>query len=215
VVSLAETFDWYRLPFFANKICVWLRLVLCFSNFSTGIMGAEEKTPQNGVASVAATEAVAEGGTPPAVPPPEEPPKLEEIVTDDVLQQIIKGYNPELSLVSWQAQPGSNIGDNYMSIMYSVELVLENKKKNGAQENLQVMLKTIPRNVFRAEMINEMKAFQKEALVYQQIFPVFIQTQEEKQISREDVFSAWPTCFAAHIDGATDFLAMENLKDAG
>ncbi|ODN01236.1 putative tRNA (guanine(10)-N2)-dimethyltransferase [Orchesella cincta] len=173
-------------------------------------MGAEEKnqpeTPQN-VGAVETAEAT--------VMPPEEPPKMEDIVTADVLQDIIKGYNkPDMKLVSFDAQPGSNIGDNYMSIMYALEIQLQNEK-SGEKETLHVMLKTIPRNVFRIEMINEMKAFQKEAIIYQQVFPMLVETQKEKEVPSSELFTAWPICYATHVDGATDYLAMENLKIAG
>lgn len=180
-------------------------------------MGAEEQTPQNGIADVTVNEAArGDAGETPAAPPAEEPPKLEEIVTNDVLREIIKGYKPELELVSWQAKPGTTIGDNYMSIMYSVQLELQNKGcGEEGKETLEIMLKTIPRNAYRADMINEMKAFKKESNIYQNVFPAFIQLQKEQEFAKEKLFTPWPKCFAAHVDGKTDFLAMENLKVAG
>ncbi|CAL8134890.1 unnamed protein product [Orchesella dallaii] len=173
-------------------------------------MGAEEKNQPEASAAGAAAE------TAPVVEmPPEEPPKLEDIVTAEVLQEIIKGYNkPDLKLVSFNAQPGTKAGDNYMSIMYALEILLKNEK-NGETETLHVMLKTIPRNVFRMEMINEMKAFKKEASIYHVVFPLMVDTQKEKGIPASELFTAWPICYATHLDGATDFLAMENLKIAG
>lgn len=146
-------------------------------------------------------------------PPPEEPPKMEEIVTPEVLQAVVAGYKPDVKIVKFEARPGSKIGDNYMSIMYAVDIDLEDKEKN--METLQIMLKTIPRNAMRAEMINEMKAFQKEALVYLEIFPVLDRTQLEREISKRHLFTPWPKCYAAYVDGSTDYLAMENLKVAG
>lgn len=176
-------------------------------------MGVEEQTPSNGISNPTEAAATAETEVVPAQPPPEEPPKLEEIVTEDVLREIINGYKSESRLVSWQAQPGSKIGDNYMSIMYALQLELEDK--NGTGETLDVMLKTIPRNVFRQDMINDMKAFQKESLIYKDVLPIFVQVQQEHEIRDEDLFRAWPKCYAAHVDGQTDYLAMENLKVAG
>lgn len=100
-----------------------------------------------------------------------------------------------------------------MSIIYSVKILLNNGPT--LTENLDIMLKAMPRAVSRQEMINEMAAFVKEGNMYTQVFPEIIKFQEELGLLKAELFSCWPTCYATFHDGANDYLALEDLRGQG
>lgn len=149
-----------------------------------------------------------------AHPPPEELPKMEEVVTPDVVNQVISSYKPGAKLVSYSAYLATKTGDNYLSIIYATDILLEDPSTKHV-ELLQVMLKTIPRSEMRLEMINDLGAFRKEADVYSNVFPYLVQFQEDLGIPPELQVAPWPKCYTLHVDGKTDFLAMENLRALG
>lgn len=164
-------------------------------------------------------EDVPNGGDAPPPPPPEVPAELppptpEEVVTPEIVDKLITGYNPDCSLVDFSAKLGTKIGDNYMSIMYSVSLNLLNRKTSEPVK-LDVMLKTMPRNPMRQQMINDSGAFIKDANIYDQVLPRMITFQEEKGLGVGDIVAAWPKCYVTFNDGTADYLGMEDLKVKG
>src|SRR5690348_793469 len=87
------------------------------------------------------------------------------VVTRQVVEKIMKSYDPSLEVLDFTSEAGSNIGDNYMAIMYSVDIRVKNPKKNDEISTHHVMLKTMPLNPARQGMINESGAFVKEVLM--------------------------------------------------
>jgi hypothetical protein len=149
-----------------------------------------------------------------AAPLPEAPPAVEEVVTKEIVEEIIKSHNPNLELVDYSARLGSEVGDNYMSIMYAVDINAKSKA-TGSEESFHIMLKTLPRNNFRQQMINEMKAFEKEGKMYNEVFQDFITFQKEKGLEDGEMFTAFPKCYSSFFNGTTDYLAMEDLRFSG
>lgn len=148
--------------------------------------------------------------------PNEALPKVEEIITPEVLASVIKGYKPDsnLKLLSFDAKLATKVGDNYFSVMYATDIRLEDPKTKH-QETLHAMLKTIPRSEVRQEMINEIKMYHKETEIYRKLFPLLQKTQTELGLPTSIQFSSWPKSYASHVDGKTDYLAMENLRASG
>lgn len=149
--------------------------------------------------------------------PPEEPPKLEEIITPTVLNNILKGYKPSepLKCLSFDAEVATQVGDNFMSVIYATNIHLQNENTKE-KETLQVMLKCLPWTEVRQEMINEMELFSKEADMYQNVFPLLENFQRvDLRLPESLVYVGWPKCYAAHLDRKSDYLALENLKVSG
>jgi len=109
-----------------------------------------------------------EENTVPEAPKEVPPPTPEEVVTPEIQNAIIAGYNPDCEMIDFKSKLGTAVGDNYMSIMYSISLNLRNKK-TGLEETVDIMLKTMPRNVIRQQMINECGAFIKDAKMYTEV----------------------------------------------
>jgi hypothetical protein len=121
-----------------------------------------------------------------------------------------------MELIDFSAKLGTQIGDNYMSIMYSVEINLKHRKTGDAQ-TIHVMLKTMPRNAMRQQMINESGAFVKDVNMYKQVFPEMIAFQKAKGLKKDEFFQGWPECYTTFVseDGTSDYLGMEDLKVKG
>lgn len=151
---------------------------------------------------------------PPQMPPQEPLPSMEEIVTKEVIENIVKAYDPDMELVTFTSVPGTQAGDNYMSIMYAVDIEIKSKK-TGKTSPLNVMLKTMPRSAFRQQMINDCAAFIKDGRMYDTVFPEFIKFQKEQGLEDGEIYRGFPECYATFHDGKTDFIAMENLRIKG
>lgn len=151
----------------------------------------------------------------PAVATAPPAPTIEEIVTPDIIKAILKSYNrPDLQLVDFHAEPATEVGDNYMSLIYAVKFNFKNN--SGGSEMLPVMLKVLPRNEIRVKMINEGNVFVRDVNMYNQVLPAMEHFQREVAgLSEQEIFTPWPKCFACKADGKTDFLAMEDLKLQG
>lgn len=170
---------------------------------------------------------------------------MEKILTDNVLKSILKGSLPtpsqsdlaenekqsEPEILTFDSEVATNPGDNYLSVIYSVNIYLEEKENSEVLQNgnaepdrevevslkvLPVIFKTVPRdNPLRLEMVNECGVFRKEVAVYEKVLPFLEKVQLEKGLKGPEVFSAWPKCFSTHLDGIGDYLALENLKTDG
>jgi len=142
-----------------------------------------------------------------------------QIVTRDVISEVLLKHDPSLVLISFQVEPGTNPGDNYLSLMYAVEVTAE--RKSGPEtilptgrnlERILIMFKTIPRNPIRQEQIRSARFYFREAQMYTQILPKF---------SKRDGSLVFPKCLAIsvdssdHIGNGHDYIAMENLKGQG
>jgi hypothetical protein len=112
--------------------------------------------------------AKADGHDVPQIPVEIPPPTPEEAATPEILNAIVQGYNPDCKIVDSTAELGTAVGDNYMSIMYAIKMKLKNQK-TGSEETLEVMLKTMPRNMIRQQMINDCGAFIKDSKMYNEV----------------------------------------------
>ncbi|CAL8099548.1 unnamed protein product [Orchesella dallaii] len=156
-----------------------------------------------------------ETASPPAPGIPEPEIKPEDVITPNILSAIMDGYNrPELNLVDFQAKQGTIAGDNYMSIMYSLNINLENET-SGDSKLLPIMLKVLPRNEFRLKMIRDANIFVRDVNMYKMVLPAMEKFQREVGLEEEDIIKPWPKCYACETDGENDFLAMEDLKADG
>lgn len=148
----------------------------------------------------------------PPVAAPSEPPKTSEIITPSVLNSIANGSKPNQSLkiLSHDSKLATKAGDNYLSIIYSVDIQLENGN------SINSMVKCIPRGGMQQKMVNEMEVFEKEAQIYQNVLPSLKSFQlEDRKLPSSLLCSPWPDYYASHVDGSTDFLALENLRVSG
>lgn len=137
------------------------------------------------------------------------------VITREVVETIAQKYDPNLIVDNFTSELGSKIGDNYMAIMYLVNVNVSKKNDPTYKKSHSMMLKTMPLHPARQMMVNESGAFVKEGLMYGTIFPGFEQFQKDCGFTKEEIYKDYPLCYAAFIDGKADYLALENLRTSG
>ena len=141
------------------------------------------------------------------------PLKIDEIVTLELIREVFKGYNNTLEVLDFNAKPGTERGDNFLSLMYAVQVRLKRKSSqsnpNDAEliETMEIMLKCLSRNPTRLLLIKEGKYFLKECEMYNKVLPLIS--------ANNNSFKALPKCIAALYDGEKGYIAMANLKLQG
>jgi len=138
---------------------------------------------------------------------------MEKIVSPQIVERIVKSVDPNLEVLGFTCELGSSVGDNYMSIMYAVKIQVNNFNTTGDKSNLSIMLKTMPKNDIRIQMINDMGAFEKEMDVFQKVFPQMLDFQRSCGLEESEIFTAYPHCYCTFHDGKNDYIAMEDLRD--
>lgn len=74
----------------------------------------------------------------------------------------------------------------------------------------------MPLNVGRRKTFRSSDFFRNEINFYREILPRMLAFQSRRNLADDsDRLSELPRCLAAHCDGETDFLALEDLRPAG
>lgn len=139
---------------------------------------------------------------------------IEEVVTQAIIESIVKGVDKDLELVDFTSKSGTEAGDGYSSVIYAVEIEAKSRK-TGETQKIRTMLKTMPRHPMRQMMIVGMQGFVKEQKLYEDIFPSFLKFQIKHGISDQELFTQYPKCYSSFSDGQSDYLALENLRFSG
>jgi hypothetical protein len=107
---------------------------------------------------------------------------------------------------------GSNKGDNYLGIVYRIDV----KDKTDKSLKFSFVLKTAPQNEARREEFHAHAAFEREGLFYDEVFPLFKKFQEEKGIDVEkDGFNHAAHCYKVILDEPCEGLFFDNLRAKG
>lgn len=116
-------------------------------------------------------------------------------------------------------KPGSNVGDNFMGVLFSV--VLEGKRrdknKNEVVASLKLLCKLAPSNPQRRKEFFSSLAFDREAYFYNNVSETFVHFQNEKGLASTDQFLSFPKCYAAIADDEKEqyVIVMEDLRPEG
>lgn len=107
---------------------------------------------------------------------------------------------------------GSNKGDNYLGIVYRIDV----KDKNDANIKLSFVLKSAPQNEARREEFFAHAAFERESLFYEEVLPLYKKFQDEKGIDVEkEGFNGVAHCYKALHEEPSEGLIFDNLKVKG
>lgn len=141
--------------------------------------------------------------------------ELPEFV-EKLLKDVIKSEGFTDYTVDYQ--PGSKHGDNYLGVMTSVTVSgTRNKKGHLVIDQLHLVCKLAPATEARRKEFKSFIVFEREALMYNKILPLFAEFQREKGLSKDEAFTAYPKCYVAIADEATDRLVviMEDIRPKG
>jgi len=85
-----------------------------------------------------------------------------ESITVGFLEEILK---EKINLI--KIGPGSNVGDNYTSLIHSIQVTF----KKDPQRLIYLVLKTYPAHPARQQFLEDTNMFRKELLVYDTLLP--------------------------------------------
>lgn len=110
----------------------------------------------------------------------------------------------------FQIEEGSSIGDGFSGILIKVAIV-----ENDSSRELNVVVKSPPKDAFRRQAMGTMKLFEREVFMYSELLPEFVKFQRENYLTLG--FYEFPKCYLAEYDIVNDdtVIIMEDLKSLG
>jgi len=134
-------------------------------------------------------------------------------IYEDALKDILKN-NLNKSLENYQLiySAGSSKGDNYMGVIYRVQVI----DKATGENKLNLIVKLPPESLTRRTELSTNDLFRREADFYDNIYPMYKKFQEEKGINIEkDGFHHIPFCYKTLTEEPFEGLYLEDLKASG
>lgn len=136
---------------------------------------------------------------------------MSEIELPKFIQELVDKIIKENGFkdCSIQVKQGSQVGDNFMSDISCLTLAERNSDKK-----LHLVCKVAPTSKNRRKEFISDVAFAREAAFYTKLMPSFAKFQEEKKLSKDDQFLAYPKCYAAIVDDENEQYAifLEDLR---
>lgn len=109
-------------------------------------------------------------------------------------------------------------GDYFVGAIRCVEIVGE-KVANGSTiaAKLSLVCKVLPTNEIRRKLFHVDTAFEREALFYNEIAPMFIQFQRERGLNDDEMFHKIPKCYKAvnEPSQSTSVVILQDLRPDG
>lgn len=134
--------------------------------------------------------------------------QLPNEVYDLALKEIIQNnLNDDEYEIAYSS--GSNKGDNYIGIVYRIEVKSKDK-------NLNLIAKLPPQELARREQFFVRPCFVRESQFYDDVEPIYRKFQLDKGIDLEkDGFNQIPFCFKSMTEAPYEALFFEDLKSSG
>lgn len=85
---------------------------------------------------------------------------------------------------SWTISSGSNVGDNYTSVLYSIDIKLPGDGEYGG-ETLHLISKCYPNNPVRQKFLSEANIFWNELSIYETLLPSLTKAREKMGLTEK------------------------------
>uniref|UniRef100_A0A182VRI2 CHK kinase-like domain-containing protein n=1 Tax=Anopheles minimus TaxID=112268 RepID=A0A182VRI2_9DIPT len=133
--------------------------------------------------------------------------------TEDTLDEIVRNAGGK-RCISWKI-PETNFtkGDAYLSELYRIQLTGEPNEPDREPMVVNVVVKTIPKNVGRRNTFRSADFFRNEANFYNVVLKELYRFQDSR--NPKNPFKDIDRCFVAYTDGVNDFIAMDDLGQYG
>lgn len=155
--------------------------------------------------------------------------KKKKLLSVLVKMSVLPGYVNKLvakiaveagfSEYSIETKPGSNQNDGFAASLTCVIISGQRQQfdGSGATDELHLMCKLLPENSTRRKDLLVDELFEREALMYNKILPMFAAFQKEKGLKESECFVSYPKCYAAIADPINNefVIIMDDLRRKG
>ncbi|XP_052902739.1 uncharacterized protein LOC128310196 isoform X2 [Anopheles moucheti] len=133
--------------------------------------------------------------------------------TEETLDEIVRSAGGK-RCISWKI-PETNFtkGDAYLSELYRIQLTGEPNEPDQEPMVVNVVVKTIPKNVGRRNTFRSADFFRNEVNFYNVVLKELYRFQDSRK--PKNPFKDVDRCFVAYSDGVNDFVAMDDLGQYG
>ncbi|XP_013097757.2 uncharacterized protein LOC106080772 [Stomoxys calcitrans] len=115
-----------------------------------------------------------------------------------------KNYTYKIELVGKK-------GDNYMGIVYRIDVCATNLEKR----NMKLILKVPPQNPLRRNQFFARPGFLREALAYDHFLPLAYEFQTAKDLKACSIFCEYPKCHFTMTEEFNEAICMNDLQETG
>lgn len=133
-------------------------------------------------------------------------PKYVQVLLDRIIDEN------EFHDYSVKIKQGSQVGDGFLSELSSITIA-----ENESDKRLDIVCKLAPLNKNRRKEFFSSVVFDREAVFYNKVMPIFALFQEEKNVSVNDQFRSYPKCFAALANDESEqyCIILDDLRPKG
>ncbi|XP_041971551.1 uncharacterized protein LOC121727656 [Aricia agestis] len=129
-----------------------------------------------------------------------------------VNRALTKWFGETATFTHWEYVSETGKGDSYLSEVIRIKIYGD---LNGTSKHVQVVLKTIPKNVCRRLTFRSHDFFRNEIIFYEKVLPELLKFQAKKNIL--EPFDNYTKLFLTYMDGVNDVICLEDasLEDFG
>ncbi|XP_014366109.2 uncharacterized protein LOC106716940 [Papilio machaon] len=133
-------------------------------------------------------------------------------LTEDKINSALSDWFREsVVFTRWEYVGEIGKGDSYLSEVRKIRI--HGVNHYGVDRNIQVILKTIPRNICRRLTFRSDQFFKNEIAFYTKVLPNLLQFQSTTKVT--EPFDSNVELFLTHCDGLNDAICLEDVSNQG
>ncbi|XP_068624247.1 uncharacterized protein [Battus philenor] len=117
-------------------------------------------------------------------------------------------FKEDVTFTHWEYVSDTGKGDSYLSEV--IRIKIHGNKPDGETKHVQVILKTIPKNVCRRLTFRSDEFFKNEIIFYERVLPALLEFQSKKNM--KEPFDKYTKRFLTHCDGLNDVICLEDAS---
>ncbi|XP_013138437.1 PREDICTED: uncharacterized protein LOC106103270 isoform X1 [Papilio polytes] len=130
------------------------------------------------------------------------------LTNDKLTKALTDWFKEDVSFTHWEYVSDTGKGDSYLSEV--IRIKIHGTTQEGATRCVQVVLKTIPKNVCRRLTFKSHEFFKNEIMFYEKVLPALLEFQSNKNM--KEPFDKCVKLFLTHCDGVNDVICLEDAS---
>ncbi|CAH2058366.1 unnamed protein product, partial [Iphiclides podalirius] len=128
------------------------------------------------------------------------------LTNEKLSKSLSDWFKDSVTFTHWEYVSDTGKGDSYLSEV--IRIRVHGVATNGTDKHIQVVLKTIPKNVCRRLTFRSDEFFKNEIAFYERVLPVLLDFQATW--NPKEPFDKYTRLFLAHCDGVNDVICLED-----